>query len=97
MIVRTPLWFKKLTVPFTNQTKEVDAVQLWEVRWTSRHGEYSSDVRPEMEGFTSPEEAHEFSDALRNAFKLIRHTSRTTITVARADSSKPSLRLMKTG
>jgi hypothetical protein len=94
MIIRTPLWFKKLTVPLTNKTKEVEAVQLWEVRWTSRHGEYSSDTRPEMEAFTSPEAAHEFADALKNAFKLLRHTSGDTIVVRKAESPKPLLRLV---
>lgn len=29
--------FKKIRVPKDNDTKEVDAVQLWEVRWTSRY------------------------------------------------------------
>lgn len=42
------LSFKWLTVPETNATKQVEAVQLWEVRWKSRHGEYYSDTRPEI-------------------------------------------------
>lgn len=74
-------WPKKITVPISNETKEVDAIQLWEVRWTSRHGQYNSDVSPEMEAFPSKDEAEEFALALRNAFKLIKHTSGNQVIV----------------
>ena len=97
MIIGTPLWFKKLTVPFTNWTRQVEAVQLWEVRWRSRHGQYCSDTQPEVEVFTSPEDAHAFADSLRNAFRLIRHSDGDTITIARARGAGPNLRLMKVG
>jgi hypothetical protein len=63
------LTFKWLTVPFTNWTREVEAVQLWEVRWESRHGQYNDDTQPEMEAFTTETAAQEFATALRNAFK----------------------------
>lgn len=76
--------FKKITVPETNATKEVDAIQLWEVRWDSRYGQYISDVQPEVEAFPSEEEANEFKEALVNAFKLIKHTSGNTVTVRKA-------------
>jgi len=65
--------FKKLTVPETNDTKEVDVIQLWEVRWISRHGEYSHHTQPELEAFTSYEKANEFATALKNANKLLRN------------------------
>ena len=68
------LLFKKLPVPATNDLKEVDAVQLWEVRWQSRTGLYATDVRPQMEGFTSEQLATDFADALRAANKLLCHT-----------------------
>lgn len=68
------MWFKKLTIPKTNETKQIDAVQLWEVRWMSRYGEFSSDTRPEVEVFTSEADAIVFAESLRNAYRLIRHT-----------------------
>jgi hypothetical protein len=69
------IWIKKLLVPFTNQTKMVDAVQLWEVRWNSRHGEYSGDIKKEAEFFPSEDDAIQFKNALVSAFKLTRNTS----------------------
>jgi hypothetical protein len=71
--------FAKLIVPESNETKEVDVAQTWEVRWESRHGEYSGDTQPEMEVFTSREEAEAFAQSLRNAFQLIRHSSGTHV------------------
>jgi hypothetical protein len=73
--------FKWLTVPTSNETKEVNAVQLWEVRWHSRHGEYHSDTRPEVEAFITKELAEEFATSLRNAYKLLRHTNGTGVSM----------------
>lgn len=75
---------KKITVPASNETKEVNAVQLWEVRWTSRYGDFSSDTQPEMEAFPTEAQAIAFRGALVNAFKLIRHTAGTRVEVKRA-------------
>ena len=72
------LTFKWLTAPFTNRTREVEAVQMWNVRWQSRNGKYSGDVQPELEA-----QAQEFATALRNAFALLRHTSGTRVSVSR--------------
>lgn len=94
-MIRTPIWLKKLTVPFTNATRETDAVQLWEVRWTSRYGEYHYCTKPEMEAFTSPEAADEFAESLRNAFKLIRHTDGTKVTVRKVGDQGPILSLVR--
>ncbi len=74
------LWFKKLTVPETNETREVEAVQLWRVEWWSRHGESLGNVpkwcepRPQVECFTSKQQATEFAEALRKAFALLKYT-----------------------
>ena len=72
------LWFKKQTVPATNETREVDAVQLWRVEWRSRHARYHdsslADPRQEVECFTSQEQAEAFAVSLRQAFKLLRFT-----------------------
>jgi hypothetical protein len=67
------IFLKKLTVPATNETKEIEVAQLWEVRWTSRHGEYSHSVEPELEAFPSKEAAEEFATSLRNAFDLLHY------------------------
>ena len=58
--------------------KSVEAIELYEVHWMSRHGEYSSSVRREAEFFPSLEEASEFAVALKNAFKLLKHTGEGT-------------------
>lgn len=75
------MFFKKLTVPTDNSTKQVEVVQTWEVRWRSRHGQYSGNTRDECEIFTNKDEAHSFAESLRNAFKLIRHVGSDTIKV----------------
>lgn len=77
------IWFKKVTSPQSNETKEIDAIQLWKVQWTSRHGPYSSDTSQEFEAFTSEEQANEFATALRNAFELIKHTSGKKVVVTK--------------
>ena len=77
------LTFKWLTAPFTNQTREVEAVQMWNVRWQSRNGEYTDHVHPELEAFPTETQAQEFATSLRNAFALIRHTSGTRVSVSR--------------
>ena len=78
------MFFKWLKVPESNATKEVKVAQLWEVRWHSRHGQYSSDTRPELETFLSEAEANDFATSLENAFRLIRHSSGTSIDVLKA-------------
>jgi hypothetical protein len=78
-----PFWTKKIPVPVSNEIKEIDAIQLWEVRWSSRHGSYSTDTKFEMEAFPSKNQAEEFAQALRNAFKLIKHTSGNDVTVTK--------------
>lgn len=75
------LWFKKLTVPVDNAVKSVDVLQLWGVRWISRHGEYSADTMAEAEFFTSEAAADAFAESLRAAFKLTRNTSVSEIKV----------------
>ncbi len=69
------MWFKKMVVPASNETRRVDIVRTWEVRWRSRYGEFLVDTRTEVRVFTSHAEAAFFKTALENAFKLIKHTS----------------------
>lgn len=75
------LFFKKTPVPISNEIIEINTVQLWQVMWYSRHGEYSHDISKEFEVFTSEKEANDFAESLRAAFKLIRHTSRPEVEV----------------
>lgn len=63
---------KLLSIPSGETT--IEAVETYEVRWTSRNGEYYSSTKPEIEVLTSKEDAEAFLVALANAFKLIRHT-----------------------
>ncbi len=76
--------FKWLRIPFSNETKEIKVAQTWEVRWQSRYGEYSGSVRPELESFLTEKEANDFAESLRAAYKLLRHTSGTEVSVAKA-------------
>jgi hypothetical protein len=73
------LFFKKTKTPVSDELKIVETVQLWEVQWTSRHGGFSSDTRPEFEVFTSEEAAKGFRDSLIAAFKLVKHTHGTNV------------------
>lgn len=58
----------------TGDTKEVEAAELWEVRWMSRYGMYKTDVQDEIEVFFSEDDANAFADSLRKAFKLLRYS-----------------------
>jgi hypothetical protein len=69
---------KKILAP-SGQQQELEAYETWIVRWESRYGECSFETQPEMEVFTSKEDAEKFAVELRNAFKLIRHTSGTDV------------------
>lgn len=73
--------FKQLLTLFSSKTKHVNAVQLYYVRWESRYGAYSHSVKPEVEAFPTLDEANTFADALRSAFKVIRHTSGNKVRV----------------
>ena len=75
---------KKLLVPFTNERRAVDAVRLWEVRWTARTGRYSSDEEPVMECFTSQQDAIDFAESIRLAFKLLKYRYVCDVTIREA-------------
>jgi hypothetical protein len=63
--------------------KPSGAFEAWEVRWTSRYGEYSGNTQPEMKVFPNRAKADAFANDLRKAFNLIKHTSQTEIYVKR--------------
>ena len=71
---------KSLFIP-TAEKRQVDAVELWEVRWHSRHGEFSSCTQPECEVFPVKADAEAFAKALSDAFALIKHTSGTRVSI----------------
>ena len=75
--------FKKLFAP-TGENKELTTIQTWSVRWYSRYGAYSTDTRKECEVFISKEDAEHFAGQLKAAFKLIKHTSGTYITIEKS-------------
>ncbi len=76
--------FKNLLTLFgESKTKEIDAVELWYVRWMSRHGEYSSHIQPVVEAFTSKEQADEFANTLRAACKVLKYTENIGISVGK--------------
>lgn len=77
------LFWKSKTVPVNNNTKEITIPQLWIVRWQARYGTYSGDTREEVEAFTSAELANDFAESLRLAYKLLKHTSGTSVTVGK--------------
>lgn len=79
--------FKWLTMPFSNRTRKVQVAQLWEVRWISLRGDHDfTHHRPEMEAFTSKEEAEAFAVALVNAVKLLRHKVNYEIDIVKGSS-----------
>ena len=72
---------KKLQVPENNENKEIESIQLWYVSWYSRFTEYSTGTEKCVEAFPSKQEADTFAESLRNAFKLIKHTSGNVVRV----------------
>jgi hypothetical protein len=48
--------FKWLSIP-NGEKEDVKAYKTWVVRWDSRHGQYSGNTRPEVEVFTTKEDA----------------------------------------
>jgi len=67
---------------FRDRTEtQINEVQVWQVRWTSRHGSYSADTKQEVRAFVSEKEAIEFADALKDAFRLIKHTSGNNVLI----------------
>lgn len=75
--------FKKLFTP-SGEKKELSSIENWSVRWYSRHGKYSHNTQQECEFFTSKEDAEHFAKQLRDAYKLIKHTSGTSVSIERS-------------
>jgi hypothetical protein len=77
---------KEKKLPTNETTDAQSCVQLWQVRWESRWGAFNSDISPEIEAFTSKEEAEQFADSLKDAFALLKHRGDgTDVTIAKAN------------
>jgi hypothetical protein len=74
--------FKKINIP-TGDTKELVALENWTVKWRSRYGDFSHETTEECEVFTSREDANQFAEALRDAFKLLKYSNGTEVNVKR--------------
>lgn len=74
--------FKKLFIP-SGEKQEVTAYENWSVRWLSRNGQFSGDTQKEAEFFTNKDDAEKFATELKEAFKLIKHTSGTKVEVVK--------------
>jgi hypothetical protein len=61
--------------------QEVNVYKMHEVRWTSRYGPYSGDIKPEIRVFPTRLEADAFAEALRAAFELVKNTDHILVTV----------------
>jgi len=64
---------KKVIVDY--QTEEVDALEVWSVRWESHKGYYSSDVEKYAEFFVSESAAKSFAKSIDDARELIKYSS----------------------
>lgn len=63
------------------QMEYKSAHESWLVRWRSRHGDFSCDTKDEVEIFLSEEEARFFKLQLELAFKLLKYTNGTKVTM----------------
>jgi hypothetical protein len=66
--------FVKLIVPQSNETKEIDVLQTWEVTWRSGtvRGNWMPETTPNVEAFITADDAEAFAHSLRQAFQLTR-------------------------
>lgn len=71
-------WFKKLVKSPSGETVDLQGVQTWMVYWTSRSGEFSSEVSECAQAFIEEVEARHFAGEIESAFRLIRHTGKGT-------------------
>jgi len=67
----------------SSKKQKVTAEDSWRVEWYSRDGKHFTDVHQEAEFFLVEQEAKDFKEALEDAFKLIRHTSGTQVTLTK--------------
>jgi hypothetical protein len=56
-------------------------LETWVVIWESRFDDYGGDTKPELALFTNIDDAIKYKEALENAFKLLRYTHGTKVTI----------------
>ena len=66
--------FKKIFIP-SGKKESVTSYESWVVRWRGRFGQFHGDTQDECEVFTTQEDAEKFATQLKEAFKLIKHSS----------------------
>ncbi|MHC4574372.1 MAG: hypothetical protein ACYS76_09620 [Planctomycetota bacterium] len=76
-----PFKKKPIEIPESNETRTVEAVQLWRVEWLSIQSRWDTDGHREYAAFVSRNQAEEFAESLRAAFKLIRQGWATHVVV----------------
>lgn len=83
------MFFKKkvIQVP-SGSTTPIEAACTWTVEWTSRFNAYSTGLRKEFEVVFSEEDAIKLKDSLKEAFKLIRHTSGNIVCITNNQTKK---------
>lgn len=72
--------FKKIFAP-TEAKQEFTVLRSWTVSWESRYGQFSGDTQKEFEVFISEEEANQFANQLKDAYKLLKHTHGTKVSI----------------
>lgn len=73
---------KIIRIP-ARKEQNLEAVELWAVRWYARYGEYYKDWKPVMEVFTNRADAEVFARELKAAQKLLRYTEYIGIKVTK--------------
>lgn len=80
---------RKIFIP-SDDTTELETVDMWVVSWYARYGEYSGETHPCYQSFFSQEDAYALANALMNANKLIGNTSGTKVNVEKQRNCKIS-------
>ena len=81
-----PFKTRTITVPASNESREVEAIELWYVRWKRNVALFDKDSelgRFErcVEAFADEGVANAFAESLRQANRMLRHTCCTEVTV----------------
>lgn len=75
-------WFRKKIYAPSVDTVQLDGLKTWTVRWIAKVDDHPFTTRrPEVQAFTNGSDAEHFAQSLRDAFKLLRHTAESTVTV----------------
>lgn len=73
---------KIIRIP-ARKEQNLEAVELWSVRWDARYGSWNHDWKPVMEVFTNKADAEVFARELKNAQKILRYTEDLRIKVTK--------------